>query len=128
MVGISATACALLAVNYFRPRFRALVVGSVVYVALYVIAVLLLPVLFQKYVAEPSELAREAPYLKHYIEFTRKAYQLDAIQETAYPDLTPATSRGMKTRSRIFACGTHGRCFRRINRARRYASITSSMT
>lgn len=94
MVGISAAACALLAVNFFRPRFRALVVGSVAYVALYVIAVLLLPVLFQKYVVEPSELAREAPYLKHYIEFTRKAYQLDAIQETAYPalaDLTPAT-------------------------------------
>ena len=94
MVGISAAASALLAVNFFRPRFRALVVGSVAYVALYVIAVLLLPVLFQKYVVEPSELARETPYLKHYIEFTRKAYQLDAIQETAYPalaDLTPAT-------------------------------------
>ena len=94
MVGISAAACALLAVNFFRPRFRGLVVGSVAYVALYVIAVLLLPVLFQKYVVEPSELARETPYLKHYIEFTRKAYQLDAIQETAYPalaDLTPAT-------------------------------------
>lgn len=94
MVGVSAVACALLAVNFFRPRFRALVVGSVVYVALYVIAVLLLPVLFQKYVVEPSELARETPYLKHYIDFTRKAYQLDAIQETAYPalaDLTPAT-------------------------------------
>ena len=94
MVGISAAACALLAVNFFRPRFRGLVVGSVAYVALYVIAVLLLPVLFQKYVVEPSELARETPYLKHYIEFTRKAYQLNAIQETAYPalaDLTPAT-------------------------------------
>ena len=42
---------------------------------------------------QPSELALETPYLKHYIEFTRKAYQLDAIQETSYPalaDLTPA--------------------------------------
>ena len=38
--------------------------GSVAYMALYVIAVLLLPVLFQKYVVEPSELARETPYLK----------------------------------------------------------------
>ena len=94
MVGVSAAACALLAVNFFRPRFRALIVGSVVYVALYVIAVLLFPGLFQKFIVEPSELALETPYLKHYIEFTRKAYQLDAIQETAYPalaDLTPAT-------------------------------------
>ena len=93
MVGVSAVACTLLALNFFRPRFRALIVGSVVYVALYVIAVLLFPALFQKFVVEPSELARETPYLKYYIEFTRKAYQLDAIQETAYPalaDLTPA--------------------------------------
>ena len=93
MVGVSAAACALLALNFFRPRFRALIVGSVVYVALYVIGVLLFPSLFQKFIVEPSELTLETPYLKHYIEFTRKAYQLDAIQETAYPalaDLTPA--------------------------------------
>jgi len=94
MVGVSAAACTLLALNFFRPRFGALIVGSVGYVALYVIAVLLFPGLFQKFVVETSELARETSYLKHYIEFTRKAYQLDAIQETEYPalaDLTPAT-------------------------------------
>ncbi len=36
---------------------------------------------------------RSRPYLKNYIAFTRKAYQLDAIKETSYPaltDLTPA--------------------------------------
>ena len=41
---------------------------------------------------QPSELALETPYLKNYIEFTRKASKLDAIQETSYPalaDLTP---------------------------------------
>ena len=94
MVGVSAAGCALLAFNFFRPRFKALLVGSGVYVALYVIGILLLPVVFQKFFVQPSELALEAPYLKNYIEFTRKAYQLDAIQETAYPalsDLTPET-------------------------------------
>ena len=56
-------------------------------------ASLLLPVVFEKFFVQPSELALETPYLKNYIEFTRKAYQLDAIQETSYPalaDLTPA--------------------------------------
>ena len=41
---------------------------------------------------QPNELARETPYLKNNIEFTRKAYSLDTIQETSYPalaDLTP---------------------------------------
>ncbi len=93
MVAVSAVACALLALNFFRPRFRALLVGSGIYMALYFVAILLLPGVFQKFFVQPSELALETPYLKNYIEFTRKAYQLDAIQETSYPalaDLTPA--------------------------------------
>ena len=52
----------------------------------------MLPFVFQKFFVQPSELTLETPYLKNYIEFTRKAYQLDAIQETSYPalaDLTP---------------------------------------
>ena len=49
MVAVSAAACALLAFNFFRPRFRALLVGSGVYVALYVVGNLLLPAVFQKF-------------------------------------------------------------------------------
>jgi uncharacterized membrane protein (UPF0182 family) len=93
MVAVSAAACALLVFNFFRPRFGALLVGSGIYVALYVVAILLLPGVFQKFFVQPSELVLEAPYLKSYIEFTRKAYQLEAIQETSYPalsELTPA--------------------------------------
>ena len=93
MVAVSAVACALLALNFFRPRFRALLLGSGIYVGLYIVGILLLPVVVQKFFVQPSELALETPYLKNYIEFTRKAYQLEAIQETSYPalaDLTPA--------------------------------------
>lgn len=93
MVGVSAAACGLLALNFFRPRFGALLVGSGIFVALYIVGVLVLPVVFEKFFVQPSELALETPYLKNYIAFTREAYQLDAIQETSYPalaDLTPA--------------------------------------
>ena len=93
MVALSAGACALLAFNVYRPRFKTLVTGSGIYFGLYILLVLLLPAVFQKFIVQPSELALETPYLKHFIDFTRKAYQLDAIQETSYPalsDLTPA--------------------------------------
>ena len=40
---------------------------------------------------QPNELALETPYLKNYIDFTRKSYELDAIQETAYPALADLT-------------------------------------
>jgi len=92
MVCAAAALCALLALNAFRPRFRAIVIGSGVYVALYVAAVWLAPVIFQRFMVQPNELARETPFLTHNIEFTRNAYSLDKIQETSYPalaDLTP---------------------------------------
>jgi uncharacterized protein len=59
---------------------------------LYVVAVMALPRLFESFMVKPNELSLEMPYLNHYIAFTRKAYKLDGIQETAYPalsDLTP---------------------------------------
>ena len=93
MVAVSVLACAMLVLNIFRPRIRALMVGFACYVVLYFALIPLLPFAFQRIIVQPSELALETPYLKHYIDFTRKAYQLGAIQETSYPamaDLTPA--------------------------------------
>jgi uncharacterized membrane protein (UPF0182 family) len=92
MIGVSAVACALLVLNFFRPRGITLATGVGVYSALYVIGIWVAPALFQKFVVQPSELTLETPYLKNHIEFTRKAYKLDAIEETSYPalaDLTP---------------------------------------
>jgi hypothetical protein len=92
MTGASTLACVLLAFGFFRPRKKQVVAGIVTYVALYVVGVLALPYLFQTFVVKPNELSVETPYLSHYIDFTRKAYKLDGIQETAYPalsDLTP---------------------------------------
>jgi uncharacterized membrane protein (UPF0182 family) len=93
MAALSAVACALLVVNVFRPRLRAVIVGAGVYAVAYAVAIIVVPGAFQKFVVEPSELALETPYLKHYIASTRQAYDLDTIQETSYPamaDLTPA--------------------------------------
>jgi uncharacterized membrane protein (UPF0182 family) len=93
MILVSAAACLLLVFNVFRPRWKALAIGIFANAACYMIAVLLVPALFQKFVVQPNELSLETPYLKAYIDFTRKAYRLDSIQETAYPamaDLTPA--------------------------------------
>jgi uncharacterized membrane protein (UPF0182 family) len=91
MVGASALACALLVLTFFRPRVKALTIGIGIFAALYVVGVWALPYLFQAFVVRPSELSLETPYLRHYIESTRKAYNLEAIQETAYPALTELT-------------------------------------
>jgi uncharacterized protein len=61
------------------------------FAVLYVAVVILLPSLIQKYKVAPSELELETPFLKHNIEFTRKAFQLDRIQEQTYPGLKDLT-------------------------------------
>ena len=95
MVVISALACALLAFNVFRPRQRVLLIGSGAYVAVYFVAILVVPALFQQLVVVPSELALETPYLKRFIDFTRKGYDLSDIQETSYPALAALTPEVM---------------------------------
>jgi uncharacterized membrane protein (UPF0182 family) len=93
MVALSIVACVLLGVNVFRRRLRPLLLVSSGYVVIYLIAVVVIPGLFQKFVVQPSELAYETPYLKSYIDYTRRAYDLTNVQETSYPaltDLTPA--------------------------------------
>ena len=92
MTAAAAALCALLVLNIFRPRFRAIVIGSGIYVGLYLIAVWLAPALFQRFIVQPNELARETPYLRNNIELTRKAYSLDAIQDTSYPALSDLTA------------------------------------
>ncbi len=42
------------------------------------------PELQQRFVVEPNELAKEMPYIKHNIEFTRSAYGLDKINTKDY--------------------------------------------
>jgi uncharacterized membrane protein (UPF0182 family) len=92
MVGLSVVSVIALAVNMVRPRIGWLAAGTGIYVTLYLVGVFVLPELFQRFIVQPSELALETLYLKNSIASTRAAYQLDTIQETAYPalsDLTP---------------------------------------
>jgi uncharacterized membrane protein (UPF0182 family) len=91
MTGASALACVLLAIGFFRTRTRHIAAGIVIYATLYIVGVMALPGLVEAFVVKPNELSLEMPYLNHYIAFTRRAYKLDGIQETAYPALSDLT-------------------------------------
>ena len=47
MIGVSAAACALLVLNFFRPRGKALAIGVGAYVAIYLVALLECPLSFK---------------------------------------------------------------------------------
>lgn len=83
---------ALVAVSLVVKRTRVvLVLSAGGFVVLYAAVVIVLPGLIQKYKVAPSELQLETPFLKHNIAYTRKAFQLDRIQEQTYPALEDLT-------------------------------------
>jgi uncharacterized membrane protein (UPF0182 family) len=81
----------VVAVSLFTRRFKMLQISAVCYFVLYFAVIIVLPGLVQKFKVQPSELELERPYLKHNIEFTRKAFQLDQITEKSYPALGDLT-------------------------------------
>jgi uncharacterized membrane protein (UPF0182 family) len=93
MLALAVAACVFFAFNVVRPRLRPMIAAGAGFVGIYALAVILVPSLFQKFIVQPSELAFETPYLRHYIDYTRRAYDLTNVAETSYPaltDLTPA--------------------------------------
>ncbi len=54
--------------------------GLVLYLAVIIIADFVLPTAIQRLVVQPNELARERPYLKRSIAFTRAAFDLNNIE------------------------------------------------
>jgi len=59
---------------------QAAIFAIVIYIAVSAITRGLVPALFQKLVVSANELTREAPYLRHHIAATRKAWGLDSVE------------------------------------------------
>ena len=66
-------------------------------IAIYLVVLILVngfyPDLQQKLVVEPNELAKEIPYLKHNIAFTRQAYNLAEVNNRNYPVSSKLTTQ-----------------------------------
>lgn len=65
--------------NLLRPLY-----GIGVYALILMVVNGIYPELQQRFVVEPNELAKELPYIKHNIQFTREAYGLAEINVTDY--------------------------------------------
>ena len=74
--------------NAFRPAYRLLVITGVGWLISAFLIGGLLPGFLQRYVVEPNELTLETPYIENNIEFTRRAFALDAETSTPFGPLT----------------------------------------
>jgi uncharacterized membrane protein (UPF0182 family) len=74
-------AALILLVNAFAARrFSLLLIALAVPMATYIIGVVLVPSYIQGFIVKPNELDREAPYIQHNIEWTRRGFGLEQIE------------------------------------------------
>jgi hypothetical protein len=70
--------------NAFTFRKKFILLSGGIWIGAVVVFVTLLPILVQKFVVKPNELAKESPYIAYSIDFTRKAYNLNRIEEVDF--------------------------------------------
>ncbi len=74
----------IILVSVLRRNSRWPIYGIGGWVAISIIFGGIFPAMVQRFQVEPSELARERPYIEYNIRFTREAFALDRIEEQAF--------------------------------------------
>jgi len=88
LMTVIALVSAGLLVAAVRSRTNRLVFYAVgLWIGLNLLAGSVIPGIFQRLIVEPSELARETPYLASNIKLTRQAYGLERLQSRSHPAL-----------------------------------------
>ena len=85
LTGVALVSAGLLVASLYSKANRLILWAVGVWIGLNFLAGSLLPGLFQRLLVEPSELAREKPYLAHNIELTRQAYGLERLPSRSHP-------------------------------------------
>ena len=70
----------LLFINAFKLRIKLIWMGAIIWIGVVLVLGTGLPILVQKVIVKPNELAKETPYIAYNIDFTRKAYNLNKIK------------------------------------------------
>jgi len=91
LVGMALLCAGLLIFNLFARGFRLLIVGVGLLLLTSFLGGGIYPAIYQGLFVNPNEIEREAPYLERNIEFTRRAFGLDAIGEQPFPVNTDLT-------------------------------------
>lgn len=81
----------LMLINAYQRGMRLLAGALVLWTVMAIALGAIWPALMQQFTVTPNEFAREAPYIKRNIEFTRRAFALDRIKDEFYPAETSVT-------------------------------------
>lgn len=99
LIGVAVIAGLLLVIGVFRRWRYSLLLPVGLWVALAVIFGSIYPAIVQRFQVEPSELAKEKPYIERNIHFTRLAFGLDHIEERDIPVKTTLSEQDIAQNS-----------------------------
>jgi len=81
MMVVMAICAILLIISITKKKWQVLLYAIFVYFASLIAFSVLYPIIVQKFIVEPNEQAKELPYISNNIYFTRRAYDLEKIEE-----------------------------------------------
>ncbi|MBW2326913.1 MAG: UPF0182 family protein, partial [Deltaproteobacteria bacterium] len=80
IVFVSIGFAVVLFINAFKLRAKLIWISAVIWIGVVLVLGTGLPILVQKVIVKPNELAKESPYIAYNIDYTRKAYNLNKIK------------------------------------------------
>ena len=95
LLGVVVVFMGLIVAAIFKRNTRWPVYGIGGWIALSIIVGGIFPSLVQRFQVQPSELAREKPYIEYNIEYTRAAFGLNRIEEQMFPAEDAPTSEDL---------------------------------
>lgn len=81
--------------NARRLLWQPVIIMMGLWFAVAVVGAGIIPALYQQYVVEPNELAREERFIQYNIDSTRLAFGLDEIEIRPFGDVTPITAQDL---------------------------------
>jgi uncharacterized membrane protein (UPF0182 family) len=96
LLAVSLGFSVVLFLNAFRFRRKFIWLSAGIWVGAVFVFATLLPILVQKLVVKPNELAKESKYIAYNIDFTRKAYDLNRTKEVNFPVKDTLSAEGLK--------------------------------
>ncbi|MEO6392456.1 MAG: UPF0182 family protein [Pyrinomonadaceae bacterium] len=88
----------MLVLNAFKWRgVRLIALACALPIAIFIVGGVIIPSYITNFVVKPNELDREAPFIQHNIEGTRRAFGLEKVESRQYPAELPISSLDLTT-------------------------------
>ena len=97
MIFVSLVFALFLFMNVFKTRIKSIWIGGGIWIGVIVLLTNVAPIVVQKIVVKPNELAKESPYIDYNIKHTRNAYNLNKINEVSFPVANKLTVKDIST-------------------------------